>query len=69
MSLGWHFLIPLALANLVGVGVGIVLHLSFGWGLFPALLLTTLATLAVAIFLVWGKERHARLTALPSDGV
>jgi NADH-quinone oxidoreductase subunit H len=68
MSLGWHFLIPLALANLVGVAVGIVLHLSLGWGLFPSLLLTTLLTLAVAIFLVWGKERHARLAALPSDG-
>jgi NADH-quinone oxidoreductase subunit H len=48
MKLGWQFLIPLSLVNVVGVGVGLVLHTELGWGLFPALALTTMATLAVA---------------------
>ncbi len=68
MGLGWHFLIPLALVNLIGVGTGLVLHLQMKWGLFPALLLTNVATLIVAAILAREKERHEKLAALSTDG-
>jgi NADH-quinone oxidoreductase subunit H len=51
MRLGWRFLIPLALVNVIGVGVAIVLRQQWGWSPFLSLLPTTLATFAVAVWL------------------
>ncbi len=51
MRLGWRFLIPLALVNVIGVGVAIVLRQQLGWGPVASLIPTTLATLGVAIWL------------------
>jgi NADH-quinone oxidoreductase subunit H len=51
MRLGWRFLIPLALVNVIGVGVAIVLRQELGWGPVASLIPTTLATLGVAIWL------------------
>jgi NADH-quinone oxidoreductase subunit H len=51
MRLGWRFLIPLALVNVIGVAVAIVLRQQFGWGPILSLIPTTLATLGVAIWL------------------
>jgi NADH-quinone oxidoreductase subunit H len=51
MRLGWRFLIPLALVNVIGVGVAIVLRQQLGWGPVVSLIPTTLATLGVAIWL------------------
>ncbi|MGB8801671.1 MAG: complex I subunit 1 family protein [Candidatus Acidiferrales bacterium] len=51
MRLGWRFLIPLALVNVIGVGVAIVLRQQFAWGPIVSLIPTTLATLGVAMLL------------------
>lgn len=51
MRLGWRFLIPLALVNVIGVGVAIVLRQQLGWGPILSLIPTTLGTLGVAIWL------------------
>jgi NADH-quinone oxidoreductase subunit H len=57
MRLGWHFMIPVAIVNVLGVGVALVLERQYGWGLAPALMVTTIGTLAVAAWLAWVGER------------
>lgn len=57
MRLGWHFMIPVAIANVLGVGVALVLERQYGWGLAPALIVTTIGTLVVAAWLAWAGER------------
>lgn len=52
MRLGWYFLIPVSIVNVMGVGVALVLHWERGMSLALALGLTMLATLAVAVWLV-----------------
>jgi len=51
MRLGWRFLIPLALINVVGAATAIVL--SEQWGLHPgvSVAITLVVTLAVAVWL------------------
>lgn len=58
MRLGWHFLIPLALVNVIVVGVGIVLQQQ--WAVSPRLteILGTIAMLGVAVFLAKEEEHH-----------
>jgi len=51
MRLGWRFLIPLALVNVIDVGVAVILRQSLGWSPFWAMLLMTIITLAVAAYL------------------
>jgi hypothetical protein len=51
MRLGWRFLIPLALVNVIDVGVAIILRQQLGWSPFWAMLLMTLVTLGVAMWL------------------
>jgi NADH-quinone oxidoreductase subunit H len=48
MRLGWQFLIPLSIVNVMGIGVALVLHRQFGWSHWTAFPLTTIVTLAVA---------------------
>src|ERR1700676_1793561 len=57
MRLGWQFLIPLSIANVLGMGVALVLHRQFGWGRVTSFLLTTILTLAVAGWLGWIDEK------------
>lgn len=57
MRLGWHFMIPVAIVNVLGVGLALVLERQYGWGLAPALMVTTIGTLAVAAWLAWVGER------------
>jgi NADH-quinone oxidoreductase subunit H len=52
MRLGWHFLIPLALANLVFIGTALVLVQQAAWPLSLAMLAANVATLLVAIWLL-----------------
>jgi NADH-quinone oxidoreductase subunit H len=58
MRLGWRFLIPLALVNVIGVGVAIVFREQWGWSPGRSLVLTTLATLGIAILLAREDARH-----------
>ena len=55
MRLGWHILIPLALVNVVGVGIGLTIQSALGWQHWMAILAmlpTTLVTLFVGMLLI-----------------
>jgi len=68
MKLGWHFLIPVAIVNVMGVGVALVLYRQMGWSLGVALTLTTLATLAVAAYLAVVGTRGEAATMGGAEG-
>ena len=55
MRLGWQFLIPVSIVNVLGLGVAIVL--ADKWGLWPSLAVTTLATLLIAAYLIRAGEQ------------
>ena len=59
MRLGWHILIPLALVNVVAVGVMLALYSSLGWNRWLAALLTTLGTVIVGMLLIRWNDKHA----------
>jgi len=59
MCLGCHILIPLALVNVMDVGIALVLQLELGWNRWWAMALTTLFTLVVAALLLRWNDRHA----------
>jgi NADH-quinone oxidoreductase subunit H len=61
MRLGWHFLIPVAIVNVMGVGLALVLKQA-GWPLWQSLSLTTAATLLIAAWLARAGERRAPAT-------
>ena len=60
MRLGWQFLIPLSIVNVMGIGLALVLHRQWGWSHWTAFPLTTIATLAVAAWLGWAGEKKAK---------
>ncbi len=63
MRLGWQFLLPLSIVNVIGIGLALVLHRQFGWGLVPSFLLGLVLTLGSAAYLlaVGEKHEHARV--------
>jgi NADH-quinone oxidoreductase subunit H len=68
MALGWHFLIPVSIANVLGVGVALYLHRSpddggKGWPLAAALALTTAITVLLAGWLAKKSEMRERIPA------
>ncbi|HKS66880.1 MAG TPA: NADH-quinone oxidoreductase subunit NuoH [Candidatus Acidoferrales bacterium] len=68
MRLGWRFLIPLALVNVIGTAVAIAL--SEQWGLPPAVsvAITLAATIAVAVWLAARGDKPITAAAQPADG-
>ncbi len=66
MRLGWRFLIPLALVNVIDVGIAIILRQELGWSPFWAMLLMTLVTLGVAMWLASEGAKPAT-TLQPAD--
>ncbi|MGA8224637.1 MAG: NADH-quinone oxidoreductase subunit NuoH [Candidatus Acidiferrales bacterium] len=67
MRLGWRFLIPLALVNVIGVGTAIVLQQEWHWSPRLAELVTLIATLGVAVWLA--NEEHKPMgAAQPAEG-
>lgn len=60
MGLGWRFMIPLAIVNVIFCGLGIVLSRLAGWSLPGALWAGTAATLLVAVLLARGPRVSAR---------
>ena len=71
MHLGWYILIPLAIVNVFAVGVAMLLESEFGWNRWIAMILTTVFTLLVAVFLVRVHDKRAvaasTATAVPTD--
>jgi NADH-quinone oxidoreductase subunit H len=62
MRLGWRFLIPLALVNVIGAAVAIALSEQWGWPPSVSVLVTLAATIAVAVWLAAG-DRHSSASA------
>ena len=58
MRLGWQFLLPVSMVNVVGIAVALALHRGLGWGVVPSFALTTLLTLGAAAYLVWLGEKR-----------
>jgi len=58
MKLGWHFMIPVAIVNVMGIALALVLNRQFQWGLAPALLATNVGVLLAAAGLAWVGERY-----------
>lgn len=59
MRLGWHILIPLALINVVDVGIALALSSEFGVNRWLAMVITTAATLGAAMLLLRWNDKHA----------
>jgi NADH-quinone oxidoreductase subunit H len=66
MKLGWYFMIPLSIVNVLGLGVYRVLRL-LQWSRWPAFLLTTGGTLLVAIWLVWNAQKKSEISGSIDD--
>ncbi len=58
MKLGWHFLIPVSIVNVMSLGLALALHWEMNWRMAPALLLTTAITLAIAVWLIAAETRQ-----------
>ena len=59
MRLGWHILIPLALLNVIAVGIALALQSGLGLNRWLATLLSTAVILIVAVLLVRWNGRYA----------
>ena len=59
MHLGWYILIPLAIVNVLAVGVAMILEMEYGWNRWLALIVTTMLTLATALFLLRLNDKRA----------
>ncbi len=62
MKLGWQFLIPLSIVNVLSLGIGLVLRRQAGWRLSWAMGFSTVLTLLVALGLAYAGEHHRPVT-------
>jgi len=67
MRLGWQFLIPLSIVNVMGIGLALVLHREFGWSHWTAFPLTTILTLGVAGLLGAAGEKQEKAHAIVGE--
>jgi NADH-quinone oxidoreductase subunit H len=58
MRLGWQFLVPLSIVNVMGIAVGLTLHRQLNWPAAPALILGIVITLGAAAYLLSAAEKH-----------
>ncbi|HXC31102.1 MAG TPA: complex I subunit 1 family protein [Verrucomicrobiae bacterium] len=58
MRLGWQFLIPLSIVNVMGIGLALAVHRQWGWSAWITFPITTVLTLLVAGFLGWEEEKQ-----------
>jgi NADH-quinone oxidoreductase subunit H len=65
MRLGWHILIPLALVNVVDVGIAQALTSEFGLNRWLAMIVTTAATLVAAMLLLRWNDKYAAAASAP----
>jgi len=66
MHLGWYILIPLAIVNVLSIGVAMILESEFGWNRWFAALLTSLFTLGIAAFLVNLYDKRTAAASSPA---
>jgi len=67
MRLGWHYLIPLSIVNVMAVATMLVLYRQAGWNKFAAFGVTLVATILAALWLVRAGEQRARQAARESE--
>jgi NADH-quinone oxidoreductase subunit H len=58
MHLGWLFLVPLSIANVMGIGLGLALNRQWHWPKLLSLPLGIVLTLGVGAYLVSGTREH-----------
>ena len=58
MRVGWFYLIPLSIVNVMGVATAIVLHREAGWNKYACIGVTLAVTLLTALWLVRAGERR-----------
>src|SRR5579862_6996923 len=58
MKLGWQFLVPLSIVNVVCTAGALVLYREFNWPRVPSFLLGDVVTLGAAAYLVSTGEKH-----------
>ena len=58
MRLGWQFLVPLSIVNVMGIGVALALHRQLNWPNLVTFPLGIALTLAAAAYLLSSAEKH-----------
>ena len=66
MRLGWYFLIPLSIINVLAVGIALVLESEYHWNRWVALVITTVCTLAAAAFLTHWHDKRTQAASTAS---
>src|ERR1700735_3396287 len=67
MRLGWRFLIPLALVNLITMAVALLMSREWGWSLRVTSILAIVLTLGVAMWLAKNDDVDSVVTAAESE--
>jgi len=67
MQLGWHYLIPLSIVNVMAVATALVLNRQAGWSLWLAIPLSWVVVIVAAIWLVRAGERREQQATRESE--
>jgi NADH-quinone oxidoreductase subunit H len=68
MRLGWRFLIPLSLVNVIGAAVAVALSEQWGFPPIVSVAITLAATIGVALWLATGDDQPASAAAPAAHG-
>ena len=66
MHLGWYILIPLAIVNVFAVGIALLLAKEYHWNQWVATVITTVFTLAAALFITQLHDKRTRAASSAS---
>jgi hypothetical protein len=58
MRLGWQFLVPLSIVNVMGIGVALALHRQLNWPNLLSFPLGIAITLGAGAYLLAAGEKH-----------
>lgn len=68
MRLGWRFLIPLALVNVLGAAIAVVVSEAWGLHPFPSAFMMSALTVGIAVWLAAGGAEPATTATRMADG-